>query len=189
MLYLLLADGFEETEAVAPLDIIRRAEIPIQTVGVGGSEITGAHGIRIAADLTIDEVKESDIDGVILPGGMPGTLNLQKNPQVIGLLEACEKKHKLIAAICAAPMIPGELDMLKGRMAVCFPGFEDHLEGAVLSEAAVVRDGNFITAKGAGVALKFGAEIVDYFSSDGISSKGRRLMAQMQAPEYEQQDE
>lgn len=184
MLYLLLAEGFEETEAVAPLDIIRRAEIPIKTAGVGGRPVTGTHGIEITADCTVDEINADGLDGIILPGGMPGTLNLQKDGRVIELLKLCEREHKLIAAICAAPMILGELGMLDGRAAVCFPGFEDSLEGAVVSDESVVRDDNFITAKGAGAALLFGAEIVDYFCPQEGTGKGRKLMAQMQVPGY-----
>lgn len=184
MLYLLLAEGFEETEAVAPLDVIRRAGIEIQTVGVTGDVVGGAHGIRIQTDVQIDDIFGGEMDGVILPGGMPGTLNLQKSLKVTAILKHCLQKEKMIAAICAAPMIPGTLGMLEGKKATCFPGFEDQLEGAVLLDDSVVRDGLFITAKGAGAALEFGAAIVDYFIPEdemGIS-KGRRLLAQMQTP-------
>lgn len=181
MLYLFLADGFEETEAIAPLDVIRRAEIPIKTVAVGENPVTGAHGIVIQADISLDEVSVEDMDGVILPGGMPGTLNLQKNPKVTEILQYCAAQGKLIAAICAAPMILGEMGLLNGKAAVCFPGFEEHLEGAVLKDAGVVTDGNVITAKGAGVALEFGAVIVDYcFQNSERTGKGRRLLSQMQ---------
>lgn len=183
MLYLFLAEGFEETEAVVPLDMIRRAEIPIQTVGVTGNLVTGAHGITVAADISLADIKTEDLTGVILPGGMPGTLNLQKNEAVIGLLKHCAEHGKLMAAICAAPMVLGDLGLLDGKKAVCFPGFEDHLEGAVLQNCAVMRDGNYITATGAGAALEFGAAIVDYCYPDSeYTSKGKRLLAQMQFP-------
>lgn len=181
MLYLFLADGFEETEAVAPLDIIRRAEIPIKTVAVGENPVTGAHGIVIQADTTADEISVKDMDGVILPGGMPGTLNLQKNSAAAACLKHCADEGKLIAAICAAPMILGEMGLLNGKAAVCFPGFEEYLEGASLKDAGVVTDGNIITAKGAGAALEFGAEIVEYcFQNSERAGKGRRLLQQMQ---------
>lgn len=182
MLYILLADGFEEVEAIAPLDVLRRADMEVKTVGVTGRSVTGAHGIEIKADLSIEDVRETIPDGVILPGGMPGTLNLQKNADVQTLLQTCFAQKKLIAAICAAPMIIGELGMLSGKRATCFPGFEDSLNDAILLDDGVVRDGSFITAKGAGVALKFGAAIVDYFlpPTSERGSRGNRILSQMQ---------
>ena len=181
MLYLFLAEGFEEVEAVAPLDIIRRAELPVKTVGVTGETVTGAHGIAIKADTTIEQLEMGDVSGIILPGGMPGTLNLQKNETVIAALRHCAETKKLIASICAAPMIVGMTGLLEGRQATCFPGFEDQLEGAILKDEPVVCDGNFITAKGAGVALEFGAAIVDYcYGEQERGSKGGRLLRQMQ---------
>lgn len=181
MLYLFLAEGFEETEAVSPLDVIRRADLPIKTVAVTENPVTGAHGICIKADITIAEVDFAEMDGMILPGGMPGTLNLQKHPKVAELLLHCFKEGKLIAAICAAPMILGEMGLLSNKKAVCFPGFEDHLEDAKIQDAGVVRDGNIITAKGAGTALEFGAQIVDYcFEDSARAGKGQRVLSQMQ---------
>ena len=181
MLYLFLAEGFEETEAIAPLDILRRAELPVKTVGVTGDVVTGAHGIAVKADIAIDDVEIESAEGIILPGGMPGTLNLQKNPKVVSCLTHCAEKQKLIASICAAPMIPGAMGLLKGKEAVCFPGFEDQLEDAILKDEPVVCDGNYITAKGAGVALEFGAAIVDYCcGKQERGSKGERLLRQIQ---------
>ncbi|MBE5039918.1 DJ-1 family glyoxalase III [Ructibacterium gallinarum] len=182
MLYLLLADGFEETEAIAPLDVIRRAGMEIKTVGVTGEVVTGSHGIAVHADLQIDDIFGKDMDGVILPGGMPGTLHLQKSLKVAAILQRCYKRERMIAAICAAPMVLGGMGLLKGRQATCFPGFEEKLEGAILSEKFVVRDGQFITAKGAGAALAFGAEIVNYFAGETESGKGQEILAQMQTP-------
>ncbi|HIV86244.1 MAG TPA: DJ-1/PfpI family protein [Candidatus Monoglobus merdigallinarum] len=175
MLYMFLADGFEETEAIAPLDVIRRAAIDIKTVGIGSDMPCSTHGVYVKPDCL--DVDMSDISGIILPGGMPGTLNLQKSPVVSGAIEHCAKENKLIAAICAAPMILGELGLLDGRRATCFPGFEDSLGDAELSDLGVVRDGNFITAAGAGKALEFGAEIVDYILGD---DKGRKTLKKMQ---------
>lgn len=176
MLYILLAEGFEETEAIAPIDVIRRANIPITPVGVTGKCVKGAHDITLCTDIGIDDVSKDDIEGVILPGGMPGTTNLQKDDRVISLLEYCRDNNKLIGAICAAPMILGELGMLSGREATCFPGFEEHLKGATLSIKRVAVDGNFITSKGAGTALDFGGAIVNYF----IPGKGDEILSQMQ---------
>ena len=161
MIYMFLAEGFEETEALAPLDLIRRASLEIKTVGVGKTLITGAHGITVTADITDSELDLStDIEAVILPGGMPGTLNLDACPTVHAALDAASKGDSIIAAICAAPMILGKKGLLEGRDAICYPGFEEHLVGARISDKKVVRDGKFITAKGMGVAVEFGLELV-----------------------------
>lgn len=176
MLYLMLADGFEETEAIATLDVIRRAELKINTVGVDGKCVKGSHGVTVEADITIDEVDFEKAEGVILPGGMPGTLNLQKNQAVQELIRHCAAGGKLVAAICAAPMIIGEMGLLKGKRATCFPGYEENLLGAVEAEEYVVTDGDFITARGGAVSLEFGAAIVDRFKS----GQGRKILKQMQ---------
>ncbi len=177
MLYLTLAEGFEETEAIASLDVIRRAKLDIKTVGVGGEYITGAHGVTVKADITADEIDKDAAEGVVLPGGMPGTLNLQKSAQVKELIEHCAANGKLIAAICAAPMIIGDMGLLDGRRAVCFPGYEENLVGAIEADDYVVIDGNYITARGGGVTLEFGAAIVNYISK---SDAGNKVLRQMQ---------
>ena len=179
MLYLMLANGFEETEAIAALDVIRRGGLEIKTVGVNGLSVTGAHGVKLEADILPEEIYPDNADGIILPGGMPGTLNLKNSTAVIQLLNVCRDNGALIAAICAAPSVLGELGMLEKKKAVCFPGFEDRLKGAVLQSAGVVCDGNFITAKGAGVALEFGAAITDYFA-DKADMSGTEILKQMQ---------
>ncbi len=176
MIYIFLAEGFEEVEALAPLDILRRADIPVVTVGVGSEEITGSHNISVKADISLDEVEIEDIDGVILPGGMPGTLNLQADAKVMEYVKYAYDNNKLLGAICAAPMILGELGYLSGIEAICFPGFEEHLKGASISEKGVACVNNIITAKGAGVALQFGGAIANYFKE----GKGDEILAQMQ---------
>ncbi len=177
MLYLMLADGFEETEAIAALDVIRRAEIKLCTVGVSGEYVTSTHGVTVKADILPDKIDYGTADGVILPGGMPGTLNLQRSGEVKALIEHCANERKLIAAICAAPMIIGEMGLLEGRRATCFPGYEENLINAIESDDYVVTDGNFITARGGGVTLEFGAAIVDYFKSgQGKITLSRMLM-------------
>ncbi|MBR4726507.1 MAG: DJ-1/PfpI family protein [Clostridia bacterium] len=161
MFYLFLADGFEEVEALATLDVLRRAKIDILTVGVTGKTVTGSHGIPVVSDKSIDEVAPADaLDGVILPGGMPGTKYLNASKQVHAFLDAAEARGSWICAICAAPMILGQRGMLQGRQAVCFPGFEPELRGAAVPELYVCRDGNYITAKGMGSAIQFGLAIV-----------------------------
>ena len=180
MIYVLLADGFEEIEAIAPIDVMRRGGLNVATAGVGKKEVTGSHSITITADTLVDEINMEDVEGIILPGGMPGTLNLQKNEKVIELVRYCFENEILLAAICAAPMILGELGILDGKEAVCFPGFEEHLKGAEYCDCSVVVFDNVITAKGAGAALELGSAIVDYFSGD--NGKGDEILAQMQYP-------
>lgn len=161
MLYIFLADGFEEIEALAPVDVLRRAGLTVKTVGVGSDMITGSHGITVKCDLTSDSITIPDsLRGVILPGGMPGTLNLEKNSTVQSFIDFAFENGKLVCAICAAPSILGHKGILNGKEATCFPGFETELEGARLSRKYVVRDGNVITARGMGVAVDFGLEIV-----------------------------
>ena len=160
MIYLFLAEGFEEIEALCPLDLLRRAELPVTTVGVGGKQITGAHGIAVQADILDTEYVDSSPDMVILPGGMPGTLNLAESEVVQNAIETAHKKGAYLAAICAAPSILGDKGLLAGKEAICFPGFEDRLAGATLSRSRVVRDGSVITAAGMGVALEFGLALV-----------------------------
>jgi len=182
MLYLFLAHGFEETEAIAPLDLIRRAEMEIRTVGVGGILVTGAHGITVKADLAEEELPlqpEDGFQGIILPGGMPGTLNLEKSPVVQRYMDFAHRENKLIAAICAAPTIPGHKGYLNGVRACCFPGFEEQLSGAILTDGPICRDGNFITAPGAGAALDFGLAIVSYFHGE---DRAKLLAAAIQMP-------
>ena len=174
MIYMFLAEGFEETEALAPLDLLRRAELEVTTVGVGGRTITGAHGICVAADVTDTELDlSSEIDAVILPGGMPGTLNLDACPTVHTAIDTANEKGAIIAAICAAPMILGKKGVLEGKEAICYPGFEAQLKGATLSDKKVVRDGKIITAKGMGVAIDFGLELVATLKDSSTAQKIR----------------
>lgn len=173
MTYLFLADGFEEIEALCPLDLLRRAKIDVVTVGVGGKTICGAHGIKVEADITTSEaekmLKTNKIDLVVLPGGMPGTLNLKKDKIVNKFIDKAYDEGSFIGAICAAPSILGEKRILSGIEAICFPGFEDALAGAKISGKSVVRNGNIITAKGMGVALEFGLELVRALTSDEVA--------------------
>lgn len=161
MIYLFLAEGFEEIEALTPVDYLRRAGIAVTTVGVGAKNITGAHNITVAADITTNELPaDADFDGVILPGGMPGTLNLEKNPTVMHFVKRAELENKLLCAICAAPSVLGHAGILNGKKATCFPGFEEDLTGAIATGAPVETDGRIITARGAGVAADFAFAII-----------------------------
>lgn len=160
MFYIFLADGFEETEALASLDVMRRAKLDVLTVGVTGEFVTGSHNVTVKSDVTTDEICLDNIEGAVLPGGMPGTLNLEKSECVINCVKHCYNNGKIVAAICAAPSILGHLGMLKNRKATCFPGFESELSGAEYTASHTVTDENVITAKGAGCAVEFGSAIV-----------------------------
>ena len=161
MFYCFLADGFEETEALAPVDILRRAGIEVKTVGVGGDVIRGSHNIYVKADININDLAlGGDTDGVILPGGMPGVKNLFAEQRVKDAVSESVSRGLFVCAICAAPMILGRMGVLEGKKATCFPGFEGDLIGAEVFSDKVVTDGNIITGKGAGCALEFGFAIV-----------------------------
>lgn len=159
MIAVFLADGFEEIEALATVDILRRAHLNVQTVGVGSATPTGAHNMPIVADLSEQDVVMADIEAVILPGGMPGTLHLEKSAVVQEAVRYAMEHHLPVAAICAAPSILGHGGYLQGKQATCYPGFESELYGAVLCDG-VVTDGNITTACGAGVAIDFALELV-----------------------------
>lgn len=180
MLYLFLADGFEETEAMAPLDVLRRAKVDVTTVGVGAKEIIGSHQVTFTADITTDNVVlDEQVDGIILPGGMPGTLNLEADSTVQKAIAYCASQGKLLCAICAAPSILGHLHLLEGRKATCFPGFEQDLYGAEATGETVVSCNNIITASGAGGALLFGQAIASRFVGEEAA---RHILASMQYP-------
>ena len=159
MIYMFLANGFEEIEALLPLDLMRRAGLEVKTVGIGGIDITGSHGITVKADMLDTDLSDSAPECVILPGGMPGTKNLDASAVVHKALDDALASEALICAICAAPMVLGKRGILCGKNATCFPGFEEYLEGATVG-GRVVRDGQVITAIGMGAALEFGIEIV-----------------------------
>lgn len=159
MILLLLADGFEETEALVPLDLLKRARLNVQTVGITGKVVTGAHGIPVTADLSPRDIKDK-IDLLILPGGMPGAKNLDESPAVDRLIEKTQSDGGRLAAICAAPMILGHRGLLRGKRAVCFPGFENELKGATVTNARVETDGNITTAVGMGAAYEFGLALI-----------------------------
>ena len=160
MIYCFLAEGFEEIEALATVDVLRRADISVTTVGVGGKVICGSHGIPVTADITLDEFAcDRQMEGVILPGGMPGTKNLLAEQRVKDAVSYAAARELLVCAICAAPMILGRMGVLCGKKATCFPGFEDELLDAYVRTDKVVVDGSIITGKGAGCALEFGFAI------------------------------
>lgn len=172
MVYCFLAGGFEEMEALCPIDILRRGECEVVTVGVGEEIITGSHGISVYTDITDGEITlDPNLDMIILPGGMPGTLNLEKNANVQKAIDFCVENNRYICAICAAPSILGHKGILNDKEAVCFPGFEGQLNCKKLSDDFVCKDGNVITAKGAGVAQEFGLKLLECLRGTDASEK------------------
>lgn len=166
MIYVFLANGFEECEALAPIDILKRAGFEVITVGIGSNNVTGSHNITVITDTVNKDLSYDNLEAIILPGGMPGTLNLENDKTVQSAIDYANKNGLLIGAICAAPSILGHKGLLNGKKATCFPGFEKDLLGATVTDASVVRDGNVITAKGAGVAFEFGFELLSYLKDE-----------------------
>lgn len=170
MIYLFLADGFEEIEALATADVIRRSGQMLQLVGVGTMTPTGSHQITVQAEVSEEEIRVQAGDMVILPGGMPGSKNLENSQIVRDCVRYCAEKGR-VAAICAAPFVLGHLGILNGRRAICYPGFESELIGAQIAEESVCVDGNIITAKGAGVAVDFGLAIVHEICGEAVAKE------------------
>ena len=168
---LLLANGFEEIEALTPLDVLRRAGVTVDTVGIGAKTVIGSHNIPVIADITDKEADENAYDCVIFPGGMPGATNLDSAEFTDKIIDAVIKKGGRLAAICAAPLVLGRRGLLNGKKAVCYPGFEDELKGAIISPLGVVTDGCITTAKGMGVALAFAKELTALLLSPEVSNK------------------
>ncbi len=180
VVYLFLADGFEEIEALTPVDLLRRAGVPVTTVGVTGKMIVGAHGIPVAADVTGEEAAKMLADGilplmVILPGGMPGAKNLDASPLVDSFIEAAMREDAYLAAICAAPMILGKRGILSGKSAVCYPGFEEYLAGAKVQKEGCVCawDGKVITGQAMGAATEFALTLVEALKGESTANELR----------------
>lgn len=166
MVYVFLADGFEEMEAIAPVDILRRCGAGVSFVSITGEKaVRGSHGIVINADFLASERNFDDIKAAVLPGGLPGADNLENSKIVQDVLKTASEKGAILAAICAAPKVLGRFGYLKGKKATCYPGFEDMLLGARYVNETVALDGNILTACGAGAAFDFGfklAEVLGY---------------------------
>ena len=170
--FVFLADGFEEIEAIVPIDIFRRAEIETITVSISEHKmVRGAHDISVLADSLFSDTDFSDTDLLYLPGGMPGTKNLEAHEGLKKLIKLQADQHKNIAAICAAPSVLGKMNLLNGKEVICYPGYEDKLLGAILSADKVVISGNISTAKGAGVSLQFALKLVETLKGKEISDK------------------
>ena len=167
-----LADGFEETEAVTTIDVLRRAEINVITVSISNSKtVTGAHGIPVIADVLFAETDFSTADLLFLPGGMPGTKHLGEHEGLKQLLLHQVNSGKKIAAICAAPTVLAKIGILDNKEAICYPGFESDLTNAVISTKTVVKSGNVITGKGPGVTIPFALKVVEELKGKAVADK------------------
>lgn len=161
------AQGFEEIEALTVVDICRRGGVEADMVSVTGeSEVTGSHGISVKTDKKFEEVDPGEYDMIVLPGGMPGTKNLEAHPGLMAQVDEFYAKGKYIGAICAAPSIFGHKGILKGKRACSYPSFESHLEGAEVTSGPVEVSGNVITSRGMGTAIDFGLAILDIFAGE-----------------------
>ena len=172
-----LADGFEEIEAISIIDVLRRAGLDVLVVSVSGKkEVTGAHQISVIADILFEKVNYAEIYMIVLPGGMPGAMNLDAHTGLKSQIQKFVDENKQLAAICAAPLVFGNMGILEGKQAVCFPGFEKYLKGAEVLQVPVVESGNFITGRGPGLAIQFALKIVEKTVSVG---KAELLAKQM----------
>lgn len=160
MVIVLLADGFEEIEALTPVDMLRRAGVAVKTVGISGKIVVGAHSIPVVCDASPDEIDLSDVSMAVFPGGMPGSLNLDASAYTDKVISSVTSRGGRIAAICAAPLIFGRRGLLEGKRATCFPGFENELRGATVTDEDVVTDGHITTGKGMEFSLPFAKELV-----------------------------
>ncbi len=160
MIYMLLGTGFEETEAIAPLDLLRRAGIAVTTVGINGKVITGSHGIPVTADMELRELDLTAMEGIILPGGLGGVASIRASGQAMEAVRFAWENGKLTAAICAGPTVLADLGIVDGKNATCYPGCEDKMGSAHMVNAAAVTDGNLITGASAGCAIPFGLALV-----------------------------
>lgn len=177
MVYLFLADGFEEIEALYTLDLLRRANIDVLTVGVTGKVANGSHKIPVVCDIDCASLPYNrDFDMIILPGGMPGSTNLDKAECVEKYIKLALENDKLICAICAAPFILGKRGILKDKRATCFPRFENQLEGATVVDAGVVRDGNIITGRAMGSAHEFALTVLEALQGKEAADKMRKTI-------------
>lgn len=161
MVYMLLGTGFEETEAVTPLDLLRRAGVQVLTVGLNGKTIRGSHGIHIEADITVGEMDLNDMEMIILPGGLGGVSSARACPEALAALRFGWENNKLVAAICAGPTVLADLGITDGLNATCYPGHEKNMGSAIMNEtAAVITDGRLITGASAGCAVPFGLALI-----------------------------
>ena len=164
---MMVANGYEEVEMLTVVDLLRRAGITCDIISVTGKkELTSSHRVTVVADLLYEDADFDSYDALVIPGGMPGTINLGAHEGVCEQLKKAYEGGKLIAAICAAPTVFGKLGLLEGKKAICYPSMEDQLTGADVTYESAVRDGNIITSRGMGTAIDFGLAILAYYEGE-----------------------
>ena len=161
MVYVLLGTGFEEIEAIAPIDLLRRAGVQVLTVGINGKTVYGGHGIGVEADITLDQLDLTDLEMIVLPGGLGGVASIRASAQAMDAIRFAWENNKYVGAICAGPTVLADLGIVDGRQATCYPGCETGMKDAVMVPgAACVTDGNLITGTSAGCAVPFGLALI-----------------------------
>lgn len=170
--YIFLANGFEEIEGLTVVDLLRRADLDIKMVSVEDSlNVTGSHNITVKADCLFKKADLDKADMLILPGGMPGTVNLLHHSELLQKIKEFHKDKKYVAAICAAPSVLGACGLLTGKNACCYPGFEEKLLGATIHYEPVIQDGNVITGRGMGVANDFALKLIEVLAGSECAEK------------------
>ena len=176
MVYILLGKGFEEIEAVAPLDILRRGGIEAAFAGIDGTAVEGAHGISVNCDVTVEDIKHENIDMLVIPGGLGGVESIMNSGAAMELIKNTGDNGLALAAICAGPTVLHKLGFLNGVKAVCYPGMEEEMPGVEFCETASCADGKIITGRGPGAALEFGFELLRFFKGNDAVEELRRSM-------------
>ena len=170
MVYMLLGTGFEETEAIAPLDLLRRAGVEVLTVGVNGKTVYGGHGIGVEADIELGEMDLTQLDMIVLPGGLGGVASVRASQSAMDALQFAWENDKFVAAICAGPTVLADLGITDGKQATCYPGCESGMGKAeTVTDAPCVRDGKLITGASVGCAVKFGLMLVDALKGEAVT--------------------
>ncbi|HEC81918.1 MAG TPA: DJ-1/PfpI family protein [Thermoplasmatales archaeon] len=178
----LLAEGFEEVEALTVVDVLRRCDVEVDVVGVNSEVVVGAHGIRVVSDKQVNDIVVEDYDAFILPGGSPGYVNLRGDSRVLSLVKKAFEKNRVVAAICAAPAVLADAGVLEGKKATIYPGMEDEIEkvGAQVEEGLVVQDGNVVTSRGPATALLFALKLASIFvGEEKAKDVGRRMLVDL----------
>lgn len=175
MVYVLLGTGFEETEAIAPVDLLRRAGVEVTTVGINGKIVKGSHGIGVEADMTLEEADFSDLEMIVLPGGLGGVASCRASKAAMDALAKAWQDGKLVAAICAGPTVLADLGITDGKNCTCYPGCEGGMGNAIMAEnAAAVQDGRLITGTSAGCAIAFGLKLIEALKGPEAAEAIRR---------------
>ncbi|MBP3478949.1 MAG: DJ-1/PfpI family protein [Oscillospiraceae bacterium] len=170
MVYILLGTGFEETEAIAPLDLLRRAGIPVMTVGLNGKIVYGGHGIGVEADISLGEMDLTAMDMIVLPGGLGGVASIRASQEALDAIRFAWDNDKYVAAICAGPTVLADLGLVSGKKATCYPGCESGMADAIMVENAdSIRDGKLITGTSAGCAVSFGLTLIEALKGKEVS--------------------